>query len=54
MPRPIIELPKNCANCQHFDGGNHCTLVLKQALIPGYIADPFLVVCAKHEAKDGE
>ena len=44
-----MEFPQNCANCLHFDRDAYCTLPLKTILIDGYINDPRLVVCAKHE-----
>jgi hypothetical protein len=49
-----MNLPLNCSNCEHFDGEHWCTLLAKYALIPGYIAAPLQVVCAKHEAKEAK
>lgn len=51
MKEPLV-LPRNCWNCEHFDGEHWCSLLLKDKLIPGYIADHAKVVCAKHEPKD--
>lgn len=47
-----MELPLNCANCDHYDGDGYCALKQTQLLIVGFIADPKLVVCAKHEPKE--
>ena len=42
----------SCATCEHFDGEHWCALLMKDKLVVGYITNPALVVCAKHEAKD--
>lgn len=52
MATPPPPLPRSCATCRHFDGEFHCTLKLRDTLIPGYIADPARVFCAKHEEQD--
>jgi len=44
-------LPRNCANCAHFDGEHWCALAEKERIV-GFIWDAPLVVCAKHEPKD--
>lgn len=49
-----MELPQNCANCEHFDGDDYCTLPESECLIPGYIPDPSMVVCVKHEPKQDD
>jgi hypothetical protein len=48
---PMIWLPRNCANCSHFDNYSHCAL-LGEKFIPGHIPMPSLTVCARHEPKD--
>lgn len=53
MSEPLI-LPRNCGNCQHFDGEGWCALVLKEKLILGFIVDPALVSCTKHQDKDAD
>jgi hypothetical protein len=51
MSEPLI-LPRNCANCAHFDGDCHCAL--RSAVLRGAIHEPELVVCAKHKPKDAD
>lgn len=47
MSEPLI-LPRNCANCAHFDGEHWCALGEKERVV-GFIWHASLVVCAKHE-----
>lgn len=49
-----MELPKNCGNCDHFDGDAHCALLPGQRVITGFIVLPSKAVCVKHEPKDAE
>lgn len=50
----VMELPKNCGNCDHFDGDAHCALLPGQRVITGFIVLPSKAVCVKHEPKDAE
>ncbi|MFN0314752.1 MAG: hypothetical protein ACKVQA_06930 [Burkholderiales bacterium] len=50
---PLI-LPRNCGNCAHFDEDAHCALHYRDQLIRGAIIEPELVVCGKHEPKEGD
>jgi hypothetical protein len=52
MSEPLV-LPRNCANCAHFDGEHWCALG-EQARVVGFIWAAPLVVCAKHEPKEPE
>lgn len=49
-----LKLPRNCANCQHYDGDGWCALPSYLKLIGGYIGAPSVVVCTKHEPKDAD
>lgn len=51
MSEPLI-LPRNCGNCQHFDGDAHCAA--KGARLIQSIPWPRGVVCEKHEPKDAD
>lgn len=46
-----VTLPRNCGNCQFWDGDVHCSLPVKQTVIIGAIVDPEQVVCSQHEPK---
>lgn len=47
----LLKLPRNCANCVHFDGEHWCGLAEKERIV-GFIWAAPLVVCAKHELSE--
>lgn len=48
---PLV-LPRNCGNCQHFDGDSHCALPRRLgAVLIHRVIDRSRVVCVKHEPK---
>lgn len=55
MNREPLVLPRNCANCAHFDGEGWCAMP-RPALSPltSFIGAPSMVVCIKHEPKAPE
>lgn len=64
MSEPLV-LPRNCANCAHYDGEGWCALPARMSRtisrffvanrpIPGYIGAPSMVVCAQHEQREPE
>jgi len=53
MNEPLI-LPRNCANCAHYDGDHYCALPRNERLLAGWIIEPEQVVCAKQENKEPE
>ena len=53
MNKPLI-LPRNCGNCQHWDGDKWCSLPWREVLIQGPTNLPAQVVCAKHKPQEPE
>lgn len=46
-----MELPRNCANCEHYDGDGYCSLPRADRMLAGYIYHPASVVCLKHDPR---
>ena len=55
MSEPLI-LPRNCGNCQHFDGEGWCALPNDGKPRPLYhfIYSPSDVTCTRQEPKDSD
>lgn len=53
MNGELLVLPRNCANCAHFDGEHWCRLAEKERIV-GFIWAAPLVVCAKHKPQEPE
>lgn len=47
-----MELPRNCSNCDHFDGDCFCALPTAAKVILGAIQHPAMVTCALWVKKD--
>ncbi|MEY4385811.1 MAG: hypothetical protein RLY20_1094 [Verrucomicrobiota bacterium] len=41
-----MDLDKNCANCEHWDGDGYCSLPRAQRKLAGFIHEPESVVCS--------
>ena len=55
MNGELLVLPRNCSNCQHFDGEGWCALPAgADKAITGFIRYGARVTCTKHEPQDAD